>query len=86
MRVLPAAVLVVSVVGCASSTVHGVAGVGQFGDRVLVRRTTTVVTSGWGGPSITETDDYALCRLAVANQVQCEAATVALPSVPAPAH
>jgi hypothetical protein len=79
MRVLTAVLLLVSVVGCASSTVHGLSGVGQFGDRILVRRTITTVNSGWGGGSISETDEYALCRLVEANQVQCEKASVSLP-------
>jgi hypothetical protein len=85
MRILPAVLLVVSLVGCATSTVHGLAGVGQFGDRILVRRTTTTVSSGWGGGSLSETDDYALCRLVEPNQVQCEKANVSLPTdAPAP--
>jgi hypothetical protein len=79
MRVLAASLLVVSGVGCATSTVHGLAGVGQFGDRVLVRRSTTTLNSSWTGSSFSETDDYALCRLIEGNQVQCEKATVSLP-------
>jgi len=79
MRLLGASLLMVSAVGCATSTVHGLTGVGQFGDRVLVRRSTTTLNSGWAGSSFSETDDYALCRLAEGNQVQCEKATVSLP-------
>lgn len=79
MRVLVAVPLLVSLLGCASSTVHGLSGVGQFGDRILVRRTITTVNSGWGGGSISETDEYALCRLVETNQVQCEKANVSLP-------
>jgi hypothetical protein len=79
MRLLAAALLMLSVVGCATSTVHGLTGVGQFGDRVLVRRSTTTFNSGWGGNSLSETDEYALCRLAEGNQVQCEKAIVSLP-------
>jgi hypothetical protein len=86
MRLLAAVLLLVSAVGCATSTVHGVAGIGQFGDRVLVRRTTTTVSSGWGGGSISESDDYALCRLVEPGQVQCERANVALPPEPPPAR
>ena len=85
MRILAAVLGVVSLAGCATSTVHGLAGVGQFGDRILVRRTTTTVSSGWGGGSLSETDDYALCRLVEPNQVQCEKANVSLPTdAPAP--
>ena len=77
MRVLAAVLLVVSEVGCATSTVHGLTGIGQFGDRILVRRTTS--NSGWGGASISESDDYALCRLVEPNQVQYEKTNVSLP-------
>ena len=61
MRPLAAGLLMVSVVGCATSTVHGLAGVGQFGDQILVRRSTTTVSSGWGGGSISETDAQETC-------------------------
>jgi len=82
MRLLAAGLLMVSVAACATSTVHGLAGVGQFGDQILVRRSTTTVSSGWGGGSISETDDYALCRLVQPNQVQCETTSVSFPSPP----
>ena len=85
MRLRAAVLLLGTSVGCATSTVHGVAGVGQFGDRILVRRTTTTLNSGWAGASMSEVDEYALCRLAEANRVECEPATVQLPpSAPAP--
>jgi hypothetical protein len=84
MRVLVAVLLLVSLVGCATSTIHGLSGVGQFGDRILVRRTTTTVNSGWGGGSFSETDEFALCRLVEGNQVQCEKASVSLPPLAQP--
>jgi hypothetical protein len=74
--------------GCSTtSTVRSTTGVGQFGDRVLVRRSTsTVSSSGWTGTGLTETEEFALCRLDDRSQVQCEPTTVnMIASPPAPA-
>ena len=74
--------------GCSTtSTVHSMTGIGQFGDRVLVRRSTSTLTSsGWTGNGLTETEEFALCKLDDRSQVQCERTTVNIvPSSPASA-
>lgn len=72
--------------GCSTtSTVHSTIGIGQFGEGILVRRTTTTLTSsGWTGNGLTETEEFALCTLDDRRQVQCERTTVNMPPPPAP--
>jgi serine/threonine protein kinase len=67
--------------GCStSSTLHSTTGIGQFGDRILVRRaTSTVHSSGWTGTGLTESEEFALCKLDDHNLVQCERTTMSMP-------
>jgi hypothetical protein len=82
MRTGTAGLMLVCLAGCGTtSTVHGMTGVGQFGDRILVRRTsTTLVSSPWTGAGMSESEEFALCKLDENSQVRCEKATVSLPA------
>ncbi len=84
MRTVTAGLMLVCLAGCGTtSTLHGMTGVGQFGDRVLVRRTTTtLVSSPWTGAGMTEGEEAALCKLDENSQVRCERTTVSLPASP----
>ncbi len=89
MKRLLAAGLVVSLTGCATSSVRSMSGVGQFGDRVLVRTSTTVLHSSWTGSTMEDSESFSLCRLEGTNHVHCEPASVTFappPASPAPAR
>ena len=85
MKAVWTGLMLVCLAGCSTtSTVHGMSGVGQFGDRVLVRRTTTtLVSSPWTGAGMTGAEEFALCKLDANGQIQCEKTTVSVAGSPA---
>jgi anti-sigma factor RsiW len=75
-------VVVLGFGGCATTSVtQGVEGVGLLGDRLLVKRwRTTLTSSPWTGASIqVAPPEYFLCKVAEGNHIQCEQASVDLP-------
>ncbi len=72
-----------SLAGCATTSVNQtVEGIGPVGDRVLVKRQKTTVTSSpWTGAALkVEQPEFFLCGAAGENRVECEAVQVDLPA------